>query len=151
MIFFSLDDNFLYLALFLTQDFSGFSVSAAFFVKLQFNVTDLEFNTIKLSDFNTQFPRSTTEHLRKLYPRFQFANNPLAADQCVSFNFFQTDCQVFDFDLQSLLDRLDIDNAFLFLMKNIHSALKFTLGSLGTIISQLFIDIINEHFNCCAK
>jgi hypothetical protein len=36
-------------------------------------------------------------------------------------------------------------------MKNIHSALKFTLGSLGTIISQLFIDIINEHFNCCAK
>jgi len=79
----------------------------------------------------------TMANVRKFYPRFQFANDPLAADQRIGFNFFQTDGQVFDFDLQSLFDGFDFDNAFLFLVKNIHSVLKFTLSSLGTIVSQL--------------
>lgn len=42
VIFFTLDDDFLDLAFLLAQDFSSFSMTAAFFVELQFNVTDLE-------------------------------------------------------------------------------------------------------------
>ena len=75
--------------------------------------------------------------MKKKYPSFQFANNSLAGDQRIGFNFFQTDSQVFDFDLQRLFDGFDLDNAFLFLMQDIQSMFKFTLGLLRTIVSQL--------------
>lgn len=90
VIFFTLDDDFLDLTLFLTQDLGSLGMSAAFLVQFQFDVTNLEITKI-------QFTLTKQTRVGILYPGFQFANDTLAADQRISFHFFQTDRQVFDF------------------------------------------------------
>lgn len=77
------------------------------------------------------------------YPSLKFANDTFAAHDSVGLNFLQSDGQVLHLDLEGLLDRLDLDDTFLFLVQDLHSVLEFVLHSLVSLVahSQFLSDL----------
>lgn len=107
LIFFALDHNLLDLTLLLAHDLDGLSMTSLLFVKFEFHVAKTG---------------------------FQLADDTLASDDGVGLNLFEADGQVLDFDFQGLLDGVDLDDAFLFLVEGLHGVLQIGLDALVTLV-----------------
>lgn len=100
LVLFALDHDFFDGAFLLAQDLDGLGVTALLLIKFAFHVTDAS---------------------------LQLADDALATNNGVGFNFFQANGQILDFNFKRLLDSFDLDDAFLFFVKNFNGVLNFSL------------------------
>lgn len=70
------------------------------------------------------------------HPSFEFTDDALATDDGVGLHFLQSHRQVLHFNFKRLLDGLDLDNTFLFLVQNFDGVLQFILYSLVSLIAH---------------
>lgn len=120
LVFFALDDDLLDGAFLLSQDLDGLRMISLLRVQFEFDVT---------------------------HARFQFGDGTTSSNDSISFDLFETDWKILwkgnavnkwkpswtrlmthlDFNFQRLLDGFDLDNTFLFIVKNFDSVFKLHL------------------------
>lgn len=100
LVFFALDHDLLDGALLLTEDLDGLSVTPLLFIEFEFHVTDAG---------------------------LELADDALASNDGVGFDFLETDRQVLDFDFERLLDGFDLHYTLLLFVEDLHSVLDFSL------------------------
>lgn len=70
------------------------------------------------------------------YPSLEFADDALASHDGVRLDFLQSHGQVLHLDLEGLLDGLDLDDALLLLVEDLHGVLELVLHSLVSLVAH---------------
>ena len=84
------------------------------------------------------------------YSGFELADDALATDDSISLDLFETYGDVLHLDLEGLLDSFDLNDTFLFFVKDLNGMLELILNSLISLVanSQLFGDFLIVASKC---